>query len=265
MDNGEPQKSGGDLPRVGDAYLIKRFDAVEHEQAEAKKRDDHHKTQQLEFNRKLVRYTLGLFVVSALGTGISVWQSLIAQRAANAAKSAADTAGKGLAETRTATNAAETQLLLTLGSMDQQIAATQLERRAWVGVLSASIRDDTVAVIVQNSGSTPALRLRNTTMVTVLKINEPFVATYDPPTGQAPEAVIQPSGNRDVGSPLPPTHWNDALRKTFSDRTNRLYVYGKLDYRDIFSGTPERHTTFCMYLAPDLRTWRTCATYNHAD
>jgi hypothetical protein len=177
MNSGERSKGGDNLPRAGDAYLLQRFDAVEHEQAEAKKREEHYRKQQLVFDGKLVRYTFWLFIVGMLGTGISVWQSQIAQQAANAAGTAATAA-------EAAARAAENQLPLQLGQMDiardqmraaneaavgalsAQRDAMRLERHAWLGVqaseaLIAERQPGRITVRIRNSGQTPALKVES--------------------------------------------------------------------------------------------------------
>jgi hypothetical protein len=86
---------------VGDAILLPdRVQQLERESAEAKKRDEKYKDEQLSLDRRMVRFTGLLVITSVIAGGISIWQATIARRSANAAKSAAQTAADTLKEVR---------------------------------------------------------------------------------------------------------------------------------------------------------------------
>ena len=175
MENPESPDHEDDLKRVGEAYILPgRIEAVEREQAEAKKRDGHYKEQQLGFDRKLVRYTFLLFVVGMIGTVITVWQSLIAQSAANTARRAAEIAASGLTETRNANavaaraaSAAETSNEISERIVAETLESTHREQRAWLSFTwrmdkepTAQDETFTVKLPLQNTGKTPAFRVR---------------------------------------------------------------------------------------------------------
>jgi hypothetical protein len=68
------------------------IEAIEQEQANARRRDERYKQAQLVLDGKLVRYTFFLFLVGAVGGCIAIWQTVIAHRSATAAKASADVA-----------------------------------------------------------------------------------------------------------------------------------------------------------------------------
>jgi len=69
-----------------------RLSEIENEQARAKQRDELYKNQQLKLNKRMAGFTLALVIVGAATGGVSIWQATIANKSANAAKSAAQTA-----------------------------------------------------------------------------------------------------------------------------------------------------------------------------
>jgi hypothetical protein len=95
----------GDDPKIlhyegGLPVFDTKLNEIQREQREAKKRDEHYKDEQLNLDRKMVKFTRLLVFCAMVGGGISIWQATIAQRSANAAKSAAKTAADTLKEIR---------------------------------------------------------------------------------------------------------------------------------------------------------------------
>jgi hypothetical protein len=89
----ESHDPGKKVPYEEEAILIRgRVDELERQQAEDKKKDDEYKQRQLSFNRLLVGLTFALVIASVFADGISIWQASIANRASEAATSAANTA-----------------------------------------------------------------------------------------------------------------------------------------------------------------------------
>ena len=78
-----------------------RVDSVERENEQSKKREEQYKRDQLKLNTVLVLFTAILAVVGLGGIGVSIWQAIIANTSANAAKSAAETAKSTLDSTKT--------------------------------------------------------------------------------------------------------------------------------------------------------------------
>ncbi|MGH9816448.1 MAG: hypothetical protein ACRD6I_10260 [Candidatus Acidiferrales bacterium] len=48
-----------------------------------------------------------------------------------------------------------------------------------------------------------------------------------------------------------------------SSGTHRFYLYGRVEYWDVFERP--HWTTFCLYMANDLKSFRICDKYNDAE
>jgi hypothetical protein len=70
----------------------RRLAEVEREQEKARERDEVYITQQLDLNRRMVRFTLALVLVGIASGSISIWQASIGNKSAKAARSSARTA-----------------------------------------------------------------------------------------------------------------------------------------------------------------------------
>jgi hypothetical protein len=77
-----------------------RLDEIEREQVQSKRRDAKYKDDQLATNRKMASFTLALVLCSVATGGVSIWQALIAQQNANAAKNSAEAANGTLQEVK---------------------------------------------------------------------------------------------------------------------------------------------------------------------
>jgi hypothetical protein len=161
---------------------------------------------------------------------------------------------------------------------DSAIENFHLEQRAWVGpmrVSSPKYEHEGKNVFVKkglplrcgvhiaNSGKTPALKLRTRLSVSAINSDAEF----------HPEYVID-SSDKDSITVLQPgmtltLNFSSSLEifstniDDFKEERRILYMYGVIDYEDIF-GNPHS-TKFCMYLAPDLMTFKGADTYNEAD
>ena len=281
MENSQGNDRKDNLKQDGEAYLLpSRVEEIEHEQAEAKKRDEDYKDRQLVFERKLVWFTGCLVLVGLIGAGIAIWQSVIAQRAADAARSAADTANAGLDETRraagaaiAATNAAERANELSERILNQNLERARLERRAWVGISSVRYRAPLaagerfqVSWRYTNTGSTPALKVRLTERV--LTAGDPCATTHT-------HSVLASIGDGNVV--LPGAAFNYPSRSVplppnvgaAIEAGSPFYAYGRLLYDDVFG--VEHETTFCAayqpamidLFGPQLMGW--CSCHNAAN
>lgn len=93
----------------------------EHEIARQRREDEQHEfaRAQVGTNRKLAWFTGLLVLGTFFGTGIGMWQATISQRAANAAKSAADTADATLRELQKNEASSNQQFQTQLGKLDE--------------------------------------------------------------------------------------------------------------------------------------------------
>ncbi len=96
--NQEAKDSSGYHLEDGIPVLDTKLDEIQREQVEAKKRDKQYSDEQLRLNRKMAWFTAALVFTSAVAGAIGVWQARIANKSANAAESAAQTAKDTLGE-----------------------------------------------------------------------------------------------------------------------------------------------------------------------
>lgn len=174
------------------------------------------------------------------------------RKAADAAKTAADTASQAL----------------------------QLDQRAWIGPVEivgpkftvdgkptyvAAGQKTTLGVFITNSGKSPGLKVKTKTRLKAVDSGEVFVSDYPPTESNITDSVsvVQPGMRMELdslpsGVALVPDH----IRK-IREETGKVYFYGEITYVDIF--TIPHVTHFCVVLAPDLQHLITCETYNDAN
>jgi hypothetical protein len=246
MENNKGPRRKDDLKREGEAYLLPgRIEAVEREQASAKKRDEEYKERQLDLDGKLVMLTFFLVIVGLLGTLIAVWQSFISERAVNAAFDAAAAAKEGLIAGR---------------------KTTEIENRAFINYVNFDARkiNDTrvskalfleLTVHWANSGATP----------TKFAATRSWIRAINSPVAPLPEGFSFPLRNAEdirlAANPVDDvnrfsigpggrinTPVNVTLEEVDAARKGKthLYVWGFTVYSDVFADTPRRLTEFCV-------------------
>jgi hypothetical protein len=148
--------------------------------------------------------------------------------------------------------------------------ATRTDQRAWVGVTEAgagTLAPDTqldLAVIVANSGKTPALKVVSRAGWRVQGTTEPV----DCPRmlaelTQEAFGVIQPGARRNV-TPRLPLSLTAGQVDGIRHGSMAFYLYGLLAYEDIFKEMHE--TSFCLRLTTTSpMNFGSCDTFNTAD
>lgn len=210
--------------------------ATKKDKAEADE-DAQQRSEKAVVDAALVKYTLWLAIATALlvvaaavQAGLFVWQLRLIASSAKDAKTAADAA------------------LLTAKS-------NQLADRSWMSVVEVSHHtgqgeDNEGAFRVLyfefvwvNSGHTPAIDCRVFTdgRLFPLSEQEPVVPLFAPSFDQEKKMTVFPNGR------LRPSAWHvmDKDLELLIGRKARAFVYGRLEYRDVFSDTP-RHTEACF-------------------
>jgi hypothetical protein len=111
LSNQQGHQGGLESPRNGEARPFEdRLNEVEREQAEAKRRDEEYKREQLALDRKLTRYNkwliacaiASILVASGAG-GISIFQAVVAKERADAAIKATSLMRRSMAATQSVT------------------------------------------------------------------------------------------------------------------------------------------------------------------
>jgi hypothetical protein len=109
---------------------------------------------------------------------------------------------------------------------------------------------------VMNSGKTPALNVRNLIGYGEGRKGQKFVPPYPPRGPEENFATVIASGNRQflqAGPVTVPQKAIDALK----GGTDLFYVYGQIQYNDVFGAT--HCTIFCFALGPELPHMTSCA------
>jgi hypothetical protein len=160
------------------------------------------------------------------------------------------------------------QLIQSERAMNHSIESSRLDQRAWVGPVDIVVSKLELGspmelkVIIENSGKTPALNTTIFVRAKTLMKESDFIAAYETTDKNRSNYVIQPGVKThvilDMQEKIIQSHV-DILKS--GDEI--LYVYGKLSYDDIFNRSHE--TTFCSYLATDLKSITACRTNNMAD
>jgi hypothetical protein len=198
---------------------------------------------------------LVVLVVYTIFTGLMYCAN---KKAADAAKSAADTASK--------------QLILSEKSIDATVAQFQLDQRAWLGVsqpIVASLKDaqsgkpDFRAQVI-NTGKTPATNVSIAPVTSIIKKGEFCKTTYKPETvlfagvhvPTAINTIAFPFGEREIGP-----------SELAAIETGQLSwcIYAKISYNDVFKDTPVHVTEFCGVLQRDKTHFTACKHNNYAD
>lgn len=153
-------------------------------------------------------------------------------------------------------------------ALDASIKVARHDQRAWVGmVASTGLKlevglNSTASFIVLNAGKTPALKVAGRVERVLLPKGEKFVPVYTDIRRQKSVSVIQP-GTTKAYNTVSPGPFTKEAEDVLKSNSQVLYFYGKFDYEDVFK--QPHHSTFCMFLLPDLKTLVYCDVYNEAD
>jgi hypothetical protein len=243
-----------------------------------------------------------LIFVTYLTSNYFLWkQSVIGKNSADAATSAANTAKAALAAgnqtasdtlgqmktqstaMKDAAGAAKAQVVTNRRALDATIAASRLDQRAWIGLadfitvnplLSAEgmkFSVDGVKLTIRNSGKTPGIHLSIVILETGRVFSDP-VRDFDEINEINPGIRIVEEGAFPRGQVLAPGvdlkyPLGGIFQPARDDRGRNItqYILGKITYNDIFEGTRQRTTKFClMSLRPNIE-YRPCPKGNSMD
>ena len=203
--------------------------------------------------------------------------AVAAGKQADAAKSQAD-AAQQFSDTAKEINSrmsdAVDQLKAAADNAKRSIQATEkamrLDQRAWVGPVRISpfeLRPEevipTIFIIVRNSGKTPSMGMTSATAMQFVNPGQSFEPILNKAPTPAPVDIIQPNGELYLPVDLGTTRLNDAAINRLRSGESTLYVFGEITYSDVFGRA--HFNRFCMFVAHDLKTLNSCATYNEAN
>jgi hypothetical protein len=215
------------------------------------------------FERATLRWTRAMFIVTTATALFIAFQWLEMRDAGK------QTDRIIVADERLAT-AMENSVLQAKNSLQATIDQAQRDQRAWVGPngnTSSQFRPNEEAkfvVVVTNTGKSPALHTyAEYTGKSILK-GSPMDFTYPSVVDIAihSSTVLQPGMLLYLNSAKNPT-LNQTQINMLQSGEMIAYIFGKIRYEDIFGKT--HHTKFCMVVDRDLKTFKTCSTYNEAD
>jgi hypothetical protein len=146
-----------------------------------------------------------------------------------------------------------------------QYTAQLLDQRAWVGVIQGEKPAEIIADVgyvwyfrASNSGKTPALSARYVT--SFWHEGERFVPEYPSPgPGENKSVTVIQPGERQILTTKPLRMSREYL-ETLKSGTAHLYIYGQIQYDDIFGAI--HCTMFCFVLQTDLQHLGACGEYN---
>lgn len=269
----------------GPLLIESAADRNERERTEEQRRDRRYRKLQLWFNGILM-------VATILTAGIVLYQNRIlkltlaeTKNLAIAAKVQADAAvtqsaaAKASAEaTTTAANATKRQAdagaitnELTKRVLDSSIDASRLDQRAWVTVKAVNVSNvlqvgqhPTATVFIENTSKSPAVNLKISHNIAYSKGPLPLgrMTFQEPP--EKGIGVLAPSTQNtpSVASSLAMTEETIAA---FKSRGLRFYVYGRIEYNDIFRRPHQ--TEYCFEAVSGSTTGQAnaCTQWNTAD
>jgi hypothetical protein len=171
----------------------------------------------------------------------------------------------------------ESSAVQSKAALDAGIEASRNDQRAWVGptsfALPECVQDNRPVFIAEgcegrfganvvNAGKTIARKYTARVEAAIWPADAPFIPFYEE-VGAQSTSVIFPG--------MSVTNYSGGLMKGFNaaqvDGVKRgsvmVYFFGKLTYQDIFGKSHQ--TTFCVYVARDLRGLTGCSYYNEAD
>jgi hypothetical protein len=276
----EQDNVGRSYHREGDAVVFDR-PAEQGEAARQRRENEQHEfaRSQVKTNRLLAFFTGALMVATFCTIGVGIWQAVISQEAANAARNAVGVASQTLAETQRS-NAVQEQR--SHDSLQATISSLEQDQRAWVGPVGAlppQFTENGQHVYIKvgeklafgfelsNTGKTPARNLTSIMSAHAYRAGERFVPDYKFYSGRPKEpgtvGVLFPGVRMDVLSDVNGPSANKPDTDLLLKGERIFYIYGKVTYTDVFGKSHQ--TTFCNYVRKDLTALISCETYNNAD
>lgn len=176
------------------------------------------------------------------------------------------------------TDAAERAAIAAKSAADTATQSMRLEQRAWVGpaeVAPAAYDENGHKVYIKvgekprfsfmlsNSGKTPALNLTFKITNHFYRSTETFVPYYEEPKTNTTVGTLFPGVRMKLDTLETPGVAERAQVSALSKGEYIDYIYGEVSYEDVF-GQPHK-TSFCTYVDKTLTQLFSCATYNHAD
>jgi hypothetical protein len=152
-------------------------------------------------------------------------------------------------------NASRESIRIARQSLEESQELDRQDRRAWLGAIRTGYHpDDTlqrfaVEIGVTNVGRTPALRVVIRTAITTENRGIVPLNLFRLLKREEKSAVILPGQTEAVGLEVGVGDWWDA--KAFVERRKSVYLFGVLDYRDVFD--KQHQTTFCYEIVKGLQ------------
>jgi hypothetical protein len=143
-----------------------------------------------------------------------------------------------------------------------------VQSRAWITVKGAELGEIkegqpiTAKIVFRNSGKTPALDVSIYNNINLFGQIVPDPMPYGHYAGRASKSVIGPDsdfGNFITKKEILTTQYLQAI----ANRKANIYVYGRVDYRDIFNC--KRSTEYCMVNKVGTLNFDACERNNNAN
>lgn len=275
--------------REGEAVVFNK-PRSEEDLAREKREHEQHKfaRAQVKTNERLAWFTGALVLAAFCTMVIGIWQATISQKAANAAKFAAETAANTLAETsandarqsvashdalQTAIDQFRQEQRSAHDSLQASIDQFDQEQRAWIGIGDAAVTFSPAdpweyTVNAYNTGKTPSNH-------TIAKVGWMSLAKGTKLTEDCFKRFAYPPTEYQIGDIFPGSHLplkagNQSVLVAQAAAIEQMkrgdivfYIFGEVDYQDVFKA--QHWARYCYWVGRDLRTSSQCAIHNDSD
>ena len=217
-------------------------------------------------------------ILLAISTDYTIKMYDANKAAADAAKSAAETASAAFAQSkidsaaqdRRSRETMETSAKQSKAALDASIEISRTDQRAWLGyqevtdvALTSADTSSKIVVWYINTGKTPALEFKGHASTKLVYPGQVFVPEYPKTSDEPSMSYVMPEqrAHIQIGAAAP---WDPAAIAALKGGRVGLYVFSEICYKDIFGA--QHHSTFCgRVMPPELTGVANCGTYNEAD
>ncbi len=149
----------------------------------------------------------------------------------------------------------------------------RLDQRAWIGIsglMQLSLNEGelpTITIPVQNSGKTPATKVKFNVRAKAAPREDGFIPEYQTLPGILPHegsvTILYPNAQMPIKTEFPSRSVTHQDMLDIEEGRIILWVWGKVSYEDIFGCS--HLFTFCGFYKPAQKFIDACQTYNEID
>ena len=155
-------------------------------------------------------------------------------------------------------------------ALDESIATSREDQRAWVGVVEFGIprnlatgQKPAFVAVATNTGKSPALNVVVIITATPFRKGETFYPKTTPLAGKPAVMVLQPGMRISIATSLGDTPYTERNISDLKSGETIMFVYGEITYDDVFGRKHRTH--YCGRMDVDLSSFYGCQAYNNAN